>query len=458
MRLDDELHTFFADEPRPIGRLLVAISGGADSTALLVALAEWKGRPFDLAAAHVNHHLRGAAADEDQQFVETLCRRFGVPLTLLDGQLDSESIRQNGIEAAARLKRYELLEDTRRRTGADAIATAHQADDEAETVLMRLISGSGIFRLQGIAPSSGHVVRPFLDMRRAAIEAFLRERQIQPRRDQMNEDSRYLRNRIRHEVLPLLASINPRIVDAFVATASDAQASVGAIEAVLEKELRIDRGDSSATFSVEEMQKLDPRLAVAALLGEIRRIGPASRAVSHRDLVALVRGGMSDLRRISLSKELEILGEGGTLVLRKTSDPIEDFEIVLAPGEKVSLPQIGAHAKLILLPELDLQRPLGDASRQVFQLPEGASRSFSVRNRRDGDRFQTLGSAHEKKLKEVLIDRKIPRDLRDRIPLLLCGSDIVWIAGVEVSEKFKVRNSTSETYLISIEYGSEGER
>src|SRR6185436_6740889 len=186
-------------EPSATQRSIVAaVSGGADSTALLLALAELRDDGFEIHAAHVNNHLRGADSDADEAFVRDLCGRLGITLHVADGTLDAERVRERGIEAAAREVRYARLREIREAAGASVVATAHQKNDQAETVLMRLLTGTGIAGLRGIHPMRDDgFARPLLDVPRDAIDAYLRERGIEPRHDRSNDDPRFLRNRVR---------------------------------------------------------------------------------------------------------------------------------------------------------------------------------------------------------------------------------------------------------------------
>ena len=177
------------------GPLLVAVSGGPDSTALLLALREID---VPISAAHVNHHLRGAESDGDEQFVRELCARLGVALRVADGSLDPDRIRDHGIEGAARDVRHALLQEIRSEAGATHIATAHHKIDQAETILMLLITGGGLAGLRGIHPvRADGVIRPLLEVSRVDIETFLAQRRVVPRIDRSNSDPRFLRNRVR---------------------------------------------------------------------------------------------------------------------------------------------------------------------------------------------------------------------------------------------------------------------
>src|SRR5581483_7357853 len=180
---------------------LVAVSGGVDSTALLVALAELG---VDCIAAHVNHHLRGEESDEDERFVRELCAQRSVRLEVLDGRVDTALVREHGLEGAARDVRFARLFELRERLGLRWIATAHQRDDQAETVLMRLMTGSGLAGLRGIHPlRDDGVIRPMLE--------FPRERNIAPRVDSTNADPHFLRNRVRMLLRDLPASVSANL-------------------------------------------------------------------------------------------------------------------------------------------------------------------------------------------------------------------------------------------------------
>src|SRR5438132_3472467 len=253
------------------GPVVVAVSGGPDSTALLLALHEI-GLP--IVAAHVNHHLRGAESDADEQFVRELCDKLGVTLHVKDGSLDPDQIRRHGIEAAAREVRHARLKEI---GGASHIATGHQKNDQAETVLMRLMTGGGLAGLRGIHPvRADGVVRPLLEVSRAEIETFLRQRVVVPRVDRSNADPRFLRNRVR----ALLAQFDASVIDNLAAIARQAREQWRVLEEI------VDRIDDSKTTSDETRFKSFPPEAWirrALLHRHIRRLDPSARDVSAAD-------------------------------------------------------------------------------------------------------------------------------------------------------------------------------
>jgi tRNA(Ile)-lysidine synthase len=399
---------FFVKQDIAAMPILAAVSGGADSTALLLALADLRDEGFELAAVHVNHHLRGSESDDDEAFVRELCGRLAVPLEVADGTLDPDLIRHRGIEAAAREVRYARL---REKAGARLVATAHQKNDQAETVLIRLLTGSGIAGLRGIHPfRNDGFVRPLLDVTRDEIETFLRERDVTPRVDSSNDDPRFLRNRVRAIVRELHA------VDNLVAVAAQAR----------EQWPLLERAIDEAEPGARRGQWPDQLWLRQALLQRlVRELDPQARDFDARRLAEELDG----VTRVSVSRSVELIRRGDALLVERRPEATPDFEVSLT-GQRP-----------VYIPELDLTIGVSEGLRgrgQRFELPPGAAAEFTIRNRREGDRFQPLGLTSPKKLKDFLIDRKIAAEVRDRLPLLLWNDEIVWIGGVEVSERFKV--------------------
>ena len=425
--------------------MVAAVSGGVDSTALLIALIEIGDIRFT--AAHINHHLRGTESDDDEAYVRELCARYDIALRVADGPLDPDAVRHRGIEAAAREVRHARLHEI---AGQALIATAHQKNDQAETVLMRLMSGGGIAALRGIHPiRADGVIRPLLDVMRADIERFLADHDITPRFDRSNADPRFLRNRVR----ALLRDCDESAIGNLASIADQARqqwpllnSAIDAAEDVVESE------DETRFRSMPE----DAWLRQALLLRHIRRLDPDARDLSAADLSRLA----NESRRTSVTKSLELLKEGGEIILRRrpgdASTP--DFEIDIEAGTSVYIRQIETKVSIRQLGNASTRQPRnpatkqpGNAAPQLIQLPQGSLPHFTLRNRRHGDRFRPLGMAHDKKLKDLLIDRKIDAASRDRIPLLVWNGTIVWVAGVEVSELFKVTGEAADLYEVAIE-------
>ncbi|MEO6487197.1 MAG: tRNA lysidine(34) synthetase TilS [Thermoanaerobaculia bacterium] len=424
-------------------RMVIACSGGIDSTALLLSFADLRPQGFEIVCGHVNHHLRGAESDGDELFVRELCGRLSVPVEVGDGTLDPAAIRQSGIEAAARQVRHQRLDEIRENGGARLVATAHQRNDQAETVLMRMLTGTGLAGLRGIHPvrEDGYI-RPLLDATRDQITAFLEERGVVARNDSLNDDPRYLRNRVRRT----LASYEPAAIDNLAAIADQSREIWPLVERALDQEekrcVRLS-GEETRFVSWPE----DPWTRRALLLRHIRRLGPA-REISARDLERLA-GSLDRIRRVSVTRDLELIRRRGALVLRRRPLATPEFEVEL--GVSAYIPEIGTTIRV--LPTVSAQ--LRGTNR--FQLPDGATATFTIRNRRRGDRVHPLGMSRDKKLKDFLIDRKIDAEIRDRLPLVIWNGDIVLIPGVEVSERFKVTSPAGALFEVNLEYESQSQ-
>lgn len=430
MSLHDVVANFFSDHEIGPCWLVVGVSGGFDSTALLLLLRELPA--FEVLAAHVNHHLRGEESDGDERYVHELCERLNVKLVVEDGTLNPERLKHAGIEAAAREVRIAKLKAIREKEHAQYIATAHQKNDQAETVLMRLFTGSGLAGLRGIhAIRDDGIIRPLLGVTRAEIEAFLRERGETPRADRMNADPRFLRVRIRQT----LREYEPSVVDNLASIAEQAQERWPSVKRAIDEAEDVDATDDETRFRTLPD---DPWLRRALLHRHIHRLDPQARDVSRSDLER-IEEHLETLQRLTVTKNLELVAS--PLRLRKIRKPTAQFEYQLAAGESTFIPEIQA------------TMTVASNGQQPFMLPTGVEPKFTVRNRRDGDRFHPLGAPGSKKLKDFLIDRKVPAEQRDRLPLLLWNGEIVWVAGIEVSERFKVRDG-GDLYVATINYGA----
>jgi tRNA(Ile)-lysidine synthase len=437
MSIEAAVEAFLDEHGLIPGHFLLALSGGADSTALALVMASLRSRGIQLSAAHLNHHLRGEESDADQEYVAALASQLDLPLHVADGSVEPGRVRAEGLEAAARRLRYEVLEEIRLRAGADWIVTAHQKDDQAETLLLRLLTGSSPRRLAGIAAISREkkLLRPLLSISRAEIEAWLAAAQITARTDSSNLDPRFLRNRVRHELLPLLRQWNPSITTTLAETARQIGEYLHAVDEVvhMEGERRVVRSSSASTIEVPG----DGWMTRELLIREIRRLDPASREVSAIDLRRLSRG---QERQVSVTGSLDLLRAGKVWTLRRKI-PRPAFEKEVRPGEPARIEEI---ASVLTLREA----PAAEA--EAFHLP--AEGKLLCRNRRVGDRFRPEGSGSEKKLKDVLIDRKIPREERDALPLLTWNDRIVWVGGIGVSQDFRPLGGEDRCWRVEIEH------
>jgi tRNA(Ile)-lysidine synthase len=418
-------------------RVLVAVSGGPDSVVLLLALhalaAEWR---LELRVVHVDHRLRPDSA-RDAELVTGLAARLGVPVEIVT--IDVE--RRASLEDAAREGRYAALEETRARLGADLIAVGHTADDQAETVLMRILDGAGPRGIAGIPPVRGTIVRPLIDCTRAEILDALRASGEGWIEDPSNADLAFARNRIRHRILPVLARESPAVAAALCRTARLAREAVDALDAVagLELDEHADRTESSAVTLPTERLRVLPR-AVAA---EVLRQAAASlgsraplRAWSHRGLRRVL--ALPPPRRPFRLGGVRIDASGRLVRLGLGPPPAVQSRALVVPGS-TPLPELNVAIRARVLPagEYMVSREPRVAAFDADVL----GGPLRVRARLRGDRFVPFGGK-ETRLTHFLIGARVPRWRRDSLPLVDAAGSIVWVAGVRRGAAARITAST----------------
>ena len=448
--------------------LVVGASGGPDSTALLRCLHRLRDEHgLSLHVAHLNHDFRGDEADADAAFVQELAARLGLPCTV-DQQDPVQYQRERGIssfEQGAREMRYSFLADTARTAGAAAVAVGHTADDQAETVLLHLLRGAGLHGLRGMTELASWpwpeqcpapaLFRPLLSVAKSDTAAYCRDLGQDYRQDSGNYLWRFARNRVRQDLLPRLAQdYNPRVGDALVRLGKAAAEQVDFVEGELDR--------AWTTLAVESpgkvrlllpalasmhpaLQRLALRRAYGSVFGDARRLSETHLA-AMMDLLTSERGGRSiDLPRGGRARRLD-----NTLLLTRNDAPndsnnaalpdlVGEYALALPtrPGEQST---VTAGPWLVTMQAVpaggDCPWPGGaqDRSTACFDLQSLADRPVMVRAWLPGDRFQPSGMTGNKKLQDFFTDVKAPREARRRVPLLVAGGRIAWVAGYRIAE------------------------
>lgn len=404
--------------------VLVGVSGGADSVALLTTLLTlapaWRLR---LRVLHVDHGLRRESA-ADAQFVRRVGESLGVPVDVAVVRVGPGSV-----EAAARAARHAALEAAADQVGATRIALGHTADDQAETVLMRLIEGTGVRGLAGIPPVRGRIIRPLIEVRHRDAVAALEAAGLPWVEDPSNDDPKFFRNRVRHELLPLLGSTyDPQIVTHLTAVARAARRSVDALEAIAARELErlAERSAAALTLSRAALAALPPAVAAEVLRRAAASFGSRAplRAWGHRGL-RRVLAPTAPRRPFRLGGVLvEVSGDRVRVAAEPT--PALATRALDVPG-RVELAEIGRALEATIVPAAGyvLSRDPGRAAFDADRLPPG----LLVRARRRGDRLAAFGGG-ERRLKSLLIDAKVPRWERGGVPVIEADGEIVWVAGL----------------------------
>lgn len=429
-------------------RVLVAVSGGVDSVSLLHILGDPR---FGLrrVAAYVHHGLR-PEADQEARWIGQLAEAEGIAYHILPVDV-RERARQRGesIQMAARAERYRALKQLAEQCKVNRIALGHHANDQAETLLIRLLTGTGIEGLGGMAPVSGVYIRPFLHCLRAEIENYATAHGLTWMEDRSNRDPHYLRNKIRIEILPQFETIQPQVV----AHLSQLSSLAGEYRDWMEKELEYREKDldfrneidppgiswSSATWS-----ELAAPLKRAVIKRAFYRLFPEQRLENvHVDWM-METAGSSDQGRTQLPGAGYFVLNGSRMIIQTESESKKEEPYnfpVIVPGE-TECPGGKLIAQWVSENELPVDwRNLGH--NEAYFGFAGEEPRFFLRNRRHGDRVRLFGHTKHEKLKKLLIDQKIPRSRRDRIPLLTDGEDLIWwVVGVQRGDAGKVGSAS----------------
>ncbi|MBR0445450.1 MAG: tRNA lysidine(34) synthetase TilS [Clostridia bacterium] len=428
----------------PDSHVLAAISGGADSTALLLLLTECMDRGLirEVSAAHYNHRIRGENADEDERFCRELCERLSVPFYSGSGDVLSRAKEQkDGVENAARTMRYAFLLRVMAEIGADCIATAHQADDQAETVLQHLLRGTGPKGLCGMVPRTGDVARPLLHFSRGDILDYLAERGQTFRQDETNLDTRFSRNRVRLEVIPALQQLQPKLVDHLCRLAEDMRADedffLPAVTGLIEDSASDGGFDRTLLADCPEAVR---RRALVHLLNKEFSYDICRNDVERLDWLLKAPSG----KRVSLHGGLEAWNDGSVLRLGETSSEPDD-PVDLDPGR---VAETGGWRIRTEIAD-SFVRP-SSCMEAYIACSADRLRSLTARRKRNGDRFRPLGMCGSRLLSDIFTDRKFPEKLRTA-PLICLGEEIVFVPGYTVSESVRVTPESDKIIHILIE-------
>lgn len=408
------------------GLVLCAVSGGADSMCLLHWLTRRPG--IRVRAAHFDHRLRGAESDGDAAFVRDWCEKNGVPLTLGAGDVrDRAAAEGRGIEETARDLRYAFLRETARDLGADRVATAHTADDNAETVLLRFARGTGVQGLAGIPPRRGDLVRPLLTTTRAEVEAYLRENAVPHREDGSNADEAYARNRIRARVVPVLRELNPRFAETAAAALRGVRAENDFLTAQAGQLLPHVRwaGDDlivEAGRLADLPQALAPR-AVRLLLERLGD-GRANVSAAHLNAVAELARGDDPSACLCLPDGLLVQRVYGDLLFTLEGEVPPPLEATPLNFDGVTAP---AHSRYVCTCVPARCPDDSEPGRWYFRR-DALGADAALRPRARGDEL-TLPGRDRKSVKKLLIDAKVPRRIREQIPVLADGDGAAALAG-----------------------------
>lgn len=425
-------------------RLLVALSGGADSVALLKLMCmQRKALDLQITAAHLHHGIRGPQADEDAAFCRKLCASLDVHL--IEEKIDVPAFaikRGMGLETAAREIRYDFLRRAKRQCGADCIALAHHLNDQAETILMHLLRGTGPEGACGMARVSGDLYRPLLDTPKAALIQFLKESGINWQEDATNQISDNPRNALRLHVLPEIEKSYPSAAAAIARYGRLARIESDCLERMTCDFLqeRLEHGPYGQRLRLHGDED------EAILRRAIRKL--AGRDLSAEKIDTLVSLANQMRGRMEISGSLRVEKTSGHLYFLPSQPVYPEAVPLKIPGETL-LPGVCC----IIAEEGSFPPEKNDPFTEVFNADH--LKGAVLRTRKNGDRIRPLGASGEKLLSDYLTDRKIDRPLREFLPLVACENRILWACGVGMSHEARIQTDTLRTVRLRINFITE---
>lgn len=460
----------------PGDRVVIGLSGGPDSVCLLHVLYSLSAHlNINLYPIHINHMLRGEDALSDEEYTQRLCNELGLTLSTVRADVGAIAREQGvSIETAGRQVRYKEFEDYAKKAGAGKIAVAHNKNDQAETVMMHIIRGTGLSGLTGMEYKRGAIIRPLLDIEREEIERYCIEANLKPRTDKSNLTDEYARNRVRLELFPYIdksfgANIAQSLCRLSELAAEDDSFIEKCASEVYEKCL-ISRQDKqggnqaiqagnqtkAAELDIDSLKKLHPAIlgrvlkrAIMDAAGDVNGIGRVHYEMLSELISSGKTGSVAELPnglRGSIS-----YGVLRIFIQDENKKTISFDKKIIIPGTTI-IDETGDMVVTRLEKRQNIDNYVRVSYNSLIQLfdYDTLNMGINLRNRRNGDVFKPIGSNGTKKLKEYFIDMKIPKETRDEIPLVCVKNEVVWVVGHKISDKFKVTENTNN--ILRIEY------
>lgn len=436
--------------------VVVGLSGGPDSMCLLHILMELrKTWGLKIFAAHLNHQFRGKEADEDALYVKKKCEEWGIDVFVQVFNVPAFA-KERGLssEEAGREIRYKLFYEVAEKVRANKIAIAHNMNDNAETVLMNLFRGSGIEGLKGIEAKRGQIIRPLINVRRNEIEAYCREKDLNPRIDKTNLQPIYGRNKIRLELIPYIEkNFNSNIMSTLQRLSDIVTIENDFLNEEAEKELLKIAiiGENSIEYNINKMHDIHPALLRRVIRIGIEKLTGSLKGIEYRNIESVV-----DLLTKStgataiLPQNIKAYISYNKLILSINTKP-ENYKYYLElENDKDNIAQYFDFTIRLTTVEASKITDIKKDKYKVYIDKDKVKQKLVLRNRFDGDVFSPIGLKGSKKLKEYFIDEKIPKEERDKILLIADGKEIVWVLGRRLSEKYKITKDTKEAIIINV--------
>ena len=424
----------------PAETVVIGVSGGADSLGLLYILNELEEYDLKLIVSHLNHGIRDREAKRDAEFVERVAEKLNLPFELQEADAPGLKKRSGlSLEEAGRELRYKFFKEVKRKYDAQKIATGHTLNDQAETMLMRFIKGSGHSGLSGIPPiSEGYIIRPLIETPKSEVEDYLKSQGVSWVEDSTNRSKVILRNRIRHELIPELEKYNPKIKETLSRTANIFRVEWGFLESRAQNwiEYVFKPGDEGELIGVLSRYKNIPealrfavlRIAIEKIKGDLRKI-----SFNHINSIDELLSSENTSGEISLPDDFVVAKGYDLFFVGSKSQLGREFSHKIPVTGKWNFPHLEVEV------EITEAGSFGEDKSVAFFEAGSVEFPIEIRNFHPGDRFVPFGMKAFKKVKSFLIDEKIPRFIRNRIPLFLSKGEIIWLGGMRIDERFRVK-------------------
>jgi tRNA(Ile)-lysidine synthase len=437
--------------------IVLGLSGGPDSLALFYVLKELQENlDFTLHAAHVNHLIRGEESDKDEEYVMNICKRYNIPFysRKIDVKRYAKEHRLSEEEAGREI-RYNFFNNILNKLGKGKIAVAHNKNDQAETVIMRFMRGTGIDGLKGMDYQNGNIIRPLLGVTRDEIERFCKDVGIEPRIDKTNLEPIYGRNKIRLELIPYMEeNFNKSIIDTLfrmsriIKTDSDFlyQYSLDIF-----KDVVINKENNKVCLDIEKIAKLHKSIQSRILRLSIEEVIKSLKGIEEKhinDIIELISKKNTG-KKLDISNDVQVRISYNKLIIEKNTNKssVNKYRYKIKINDSIYIQELNSflRAQMININEVDLDNKTRFIRYFDYDKIKG---DLLIRNRKPGDRFIPLGMNGNKKIKDFFIDEKIPREERDKIPIIQDDENILWIVGYRMSELYKITKDTKKVLLL----------
>ena len=437
-------------------KIVVGVSGGHDSMSLLYVLESLKKElGFEMVVAHINHGIRGKQADEDEEYVRNISKELNLPFYSCKVNMDDYAKEYKiTSEEAGREIRYNFFRKILKDVDGTKIAVAHNRNDQAETLMMRFMRGTGIDGLRGMEFETREIIRPLLDIERKDIEEYCKELNVSPRIDPTNAMPIYGRNKVRIELIPYIEkTFNSAIINTLSRTSEIMKIDSDFLMIYSEEKFieSLNKSDEiSVTLDINKINCFHESIKTRVIRRAIEELNSSLKGIEKKhieDILKLIKSDKTG-KSIDITNNIRVKTSYDNLIIEK-NEQIEklSFNYNIDIGCVKTIDELNSEIKSSVCSLKDANVDLNNNLVKCFDY-DNIKSSIHIRNRQNGDKFIPSGMTGNKKLKDFFIDEKIPKEVRNKIPLVLDGENIMWVVGYRTSEKYKVSSSTKNVLVL----------